>query len=271
MHGEQGKDSCPNFLSRCHNSNLSQGISIPIPPSPFSLSIRVVSSLQRVNRCVLPQGWAPCPPSCPSFPGMDLETGGSPDLISKTNTLELSLLPVSSAHPSGFPSAAGLDGAGNEEIPTPEPLGGFLWNGGSGDSTGADGCGEGRKMNVKTPKVALSVKNLVVCLKNHQCMAIPLEKAGRTQRRRSGLVRVTVGTKVGISHQSRAQHCREIRERRDAPAGKRKENIPRLFGTVKQLQLPEGTGEIGIVPRGEWESRGCQQGAGATPKFTSKP
>lgn len=67
----------------------------PMLPHPFSLYLRLPSNpsfssqpaaFGGLKRCVHPQGRVPLPPH-PSLPGMDLETGGSPDLISKTNTL----------------------------------------------------------------------------------------------------------------------------------------------------------------------------------------
>lgn len=67
----------------------------PVLPHPFSLYLRLPSNpsfssqpaaFGGLKRCVHPQGWVPLPPR-PSLPGMDLETGGSPDLISKTNIL----------------------------------------------------------------------------------------------------------------------------------------------------------------------------------------
>lgn len=172
----------------------------PFSPSflPLSLhlpSIPRFSSFQRVNRCVLPQGWAPLPPSWPSIPGMDLETGGSPDLISKTNTLEPEPAPCSAlghagagpgsglcppllgsllaSVPGRCPSfAAGLVWSWEGGNPHPESLWvGFYGTGAAGASTGADGWGKGWKMNIKTPNVTLSaaqgadpVKKQAVCL-----------------------------------------------------------------------------------------------------------
>lgn len=65
----------------------------PVHPHPSSLYLRLPSNpafsrqpaaFGGLKRCVPPRGSAPLPPR-PSLPGMDLETRGSPDLISKTN------------------------------------------------------------------------------------------------------------------------------------------------------------------------------------------
>lgn len=52
------------------------------------------------------------------------------------------------------------------------------------------------------------------------------------------------------------------------PVGRGRKRSP---GQHETPPPSRGSWEIGIVLHGEWESRGCQQGAGATPKSTWNP
>lgn len=168
MQKEHGKDSCPNFPSRCRNpgcANLSQGISQPHFPPPFSLSpctrppslgfpaSRGLTGVFSRRAGLLHSRHGLGDRRLSRFNLQDKHPGaGACSVLSpgtRRSRARLRALPT----PPGVPprlrarevpqlcSRAGLE-LGGRKFPLREPLGGFLRNGSSWSFHGPDGWGE---------------------------------------------------------------------------------------------------------------------------------
>lgn len=201
-----------------------------------------------------------------------------------------------------FPGSPPGNGFGLElgvkKFPPQEPLGGFLWNGNRGDSTGADGCREGQKMNIKTPKCGPECGSS--CWSSEEpggfSQKVPIlwpfflrfqEKsrgggglgaAGGHLTPARGLSRIQGHCCAKSSNLTPDQSPAFQREPGNTCWEEEGKALQAIWEPpVEKLHVPVGSWEIGITFHRQWESRGCQQELGSalelwtTPKSTFHP